>query len=107
MYCHIHSSHLWSMGLSIPGLCLIHWVIGILLSACVTYIGTPPRIDKRTVNFSPLEVQHGDDPPIPFSFLNEEKGLQVAAHNNAAPIQTELIATVAVLHILHAAIPAV
>ncbi|SHG06552.1 tRNA uridine-5-carboxymethylaminomethyl(34) synthesis enzyme MnmG [Vibrio gazogenes] len=31
--------------------------------------GTPPRIDARTVDFSQLAVQHGDDPTPIFSFL--------------------------------------
>lgn len=31
--------------------------------------GTPPRIDGRSVDFSKLEVQHGDDPRPPFSFI--------------------------------------
>jgi tRNA uridine 5-carboxymethylaminomethyl modification enzyme len=30
--------------------------------------GTCPRLDARTIDFSRLQVQHGDDPPIPFSF---------------------------------------
>ncbi|MBC7963477.1 MAG: tRNA uridine-5-carboxymethylaminomethyl(34) synthesis enzyme MnmG [Steroidobacteraceae bacterium] len=30
--------------------------------------GTPARLDSRTIDFSKLETQHGDDPPIPFSF---------------------------------------
>jgi len=30
--------------------------------------GTTPRLDGRTIDFSGLEAQHGDDPPIPFSF---------------------------------------
>lgn len=33
--------------------------------------GTPPRLDKKTINFGVLEAQEGDDPPIPFSYLNE------------------------------------
>jgi len=33
--------------------------------------GTPPRIDKRTVNWDVLETQYGDDPPTPFSYLND------------------------------------
>lgn len=32
--------------------------------------GTPPRIDSRSVDYSKVEVQPGDDPPIPFSFSN-------------------------------------
>ena len=31
--------------------------------------GTPPRIDARSVDFSGLEVQHGDNPAPVFSFL--------------------------------------
>ncbi|WP_104398611.1 tRNA uridine-5-carboxymethylaminomethyl(34) synthesis enzyme MnmG [Vibrio penaeicida] len=31
--------------------------------------GTPPRIDARTVDFSELDVQHGDDPTPIFSFM--------------------------------------
>ena len=31
--------------------------------------GTPPRLDGRTVDWTGLEVQHGDDPPEPFSAL--------------------------------------
>jgi len=34
--------------------------------------GTPPRIDGRTIDFTALEVQHGDADPIPvFSFLGD------------------------------------
>lgn len=34
---------------------------------------TPPRVDKRTVNFSKTEVQYGDEKPLSFSFWDEEK----------------------------------
>ena len=40
-------------------------------------IGTPPRLDARTINTSFLQEQEGDDPPVPFSFLNEVKGIKV------------------------------
>jgi tRNA uridine 5-carboxymethylaminomethyl modification enzyme len=33
--------------------------------------GTPPRLDGATVDWAALEVQNGDDPPSPFSFLTE------------------------------------
>jgi tRNA uridine 5-carboxymethylaminomethyl modification enzyme len=31
--------------------------------------GTPPRLDGRSIDYSALQVQHGDNPPMPFSFL--------------------------------------
>ncbi len=32
--------------------------------------GTPPRLDGRTINWTGLTVQRGDDPPKPFSFMS-------------------------------------
>ena len=43
--------------------------------------GTPPRLDGRTIDWSGLEVQPGDDPPTPFSFLTGRIGVpQVPCH---------------------------
>ncbi|MEX0905537.1 MAG: tRNA uridine-5-carboxymethylaminomethyl(34) synthesis enzyme MnmG [Balneolaceae bacterium] len=33
--------------------------------------GTPPRIDGRSVDYSKLEVQYGDENPGPFSFMTD------------------------------------
>jgi len=33
--------------------------------------GTPPRLDRRTIDWAGLEMQHGDDDPEPFSFLTD------------------------------------
>src|SRR3546814_11479195 len=33
--------------------------------------GTPPRLDGRTIDWAALEVQPGDDPPLPFSYLTD------------------------------------
>ena len=38
--------------------------------------GTCPRLDGRTINFSPLQEQWGDHPPKPFSFSNRTVPLQ-------------------------------
>ena len=40
-------------------------------------LGTPPRLDKNSIDFSELEKHDGDNPPEPFSFLNERVWLQV------------------------------
>ena len=43
--------------------------------------GTPPRLDGRTIDRQGLEVQHGDDPPVPFSYLTDRIITpQVACH---------------------------
>ena len=33
--------------------------------------GTPARLDGRSIDFSRLEPQYGDEPPLPFSFATE------------------------------------
>ena len=33
--------------------------------------GTPPRVNAQTVDFSEMEIQPGDDEPLPFSFTTE------------------------------------
>lgn len=35
--------------------------------------GTPPRIDGRSLDYSKMEVQHGDENPNKFSYLNSEQ----------------------------------
>jgi tRNA uridine 5-carboxymethylaminomethyl modification enzyme len=38
--------------------------------------GTPPRLDKRTIDFSKLQIQPGDEPPTPFSYLNDRPAVE-------------------------------
>lgn len=38
--------------------------------------GTPPRIKASTINFAILDKHYGDDPPVPFSFLNNKVWLK-------------------------------
>lgn len=35
-----------------------------------TCLGTPARLDGRTINYEGLLVQEGDNPPSPFSYLH-------------------------------------
>ena len=30
--------------------------------------GTPPRLDRRSIDFTRFDIERGDDPPVPFSF---------------------------------------
>ena len=41
--------------------------------------GTPPRVNRRSVDFSALEVQHGDEAITPFSFDTPEGALENSA----------------------------
>jgi tRNA uridine 5-carboxymethylaminomethyl modification enzyme len=43
--------------------------------------GTPPRLHRRSIDFSRFEEQHGDDDVVPFSFVSTERPRnQVACH---------------------------
>jgi len=44
--------------------------IGLELSRFKT--GTPPRLDPATIDFNSLEIQYGDDDPVPFSYMTEK-----------------------------------
>ena len=55
-----------------PALGLSERLYGLGLRMGRLKTGTPPRLDGRTVNWNGLQVQHGDDPPQPFSFLTEK-----------------------------------
>ena len=42
--------------------------------------GTPPRLDRKTINFDALEIQPGEDTPAPFSYLNHTVSVQEQLH---------------------------
>ena len=43
--------------------------------------GTPPRLHRRSIDFSRFEVERGDDPPQPFSFTTDSiEREQIACH---------------------------
>ena len=62
--------HTYSAGRSgeIPAIRLAASVRGIGFRMGRLKTGTPPRLDARTIDFSNMERQPGDDPPVPFSF---------------------------------------
>ena len=35
--------------------------------------GTPARVNKRSIDFTDLEVQNGDENPVPMSFMTRGK----------------------------------
>lgn len=45
--------------------------------------GTPPRLDRKSIDFAQLERQPGDEPPTPFSYLNDKVAVenQLACHS--------------------------
>ena len=54
--------------------------------------GTPPRLDGTTIDWSGLEAQKGDDPPVPFSFLTERiETPQVDCHITATTVATHAL----------------
>ena len=55
-----------------PALGLSERLYGLGLRMGRLKTGTPPRLDGRTINWDGLQVQHGDAPPRPFSFLTEK-----------------------------------
>lgn len=51
--------------------------------------GTPPRLDRDTIDFSVMELQPGDDPPPPFSYRTNRIPLpQVPCHLTYTNTQT-------------------
>jgi tRNA uridine 5-carboxymethylaminomethyl modification enzyme len=56
-------------GVEAPSIGLSQTLYGLKLNMGRLKTGTPPRLDGRTIDWAALEMQQGDAPPQPFSFL--------------------------------------
>ena len=56
-------------GVEAPAIGLSKTLYGFGLAMGRLKTGTPPRLDGRTIDWASLEMQPGDEPPVPFSFL--------------------------------------
>ncbi|OAI45050.1 tRNA uridine 5-carboxymethylaminomethyl modification protein [Rhizomicrobium sp. SCGC AG-212-E05] len=59
-------------GVEAPSIGLSRTLYGFGLAMGRLKTGTPPRLDGRTIDWAALEMQQGDDPPLPFSFLTRK-----------------------------------
>jgi tRNA uridine 5-carboxymethylaminomethyl modification enzyme len=72
------------------GLALTFERLGLPLARLKT--GTPPRLDGRTIDWADLEVQPGDDPPEPLSWMTERiTNRQVTCGITATTAETHAI----------------
>jgi tRNA uridine 5-carboxymethylaminomethyl modification enzyme len=79
-------------GVEPPSLGLSKTLYGLGLNMGRLKTGTPPRLDGRTINWGALEMQQGDDPPSPFSFLTRKVTTpQIACGITRTTLQTHEI----------------
>ena len=75
-----------------PAIALSRRLYGLGLRMGRLKTGTPARLDGRTIDYSALEAQPGDEPPVPFSFLSERiETPQIACHITATTRETHAI----------------
>jgi len=72
-----------------PSIGLSETLMGFGLAMGRLKTGTPPRLDGKTIPLADLEVQLGDDPPSPFSFLTKTISTpQTVCHITRTTLQT-------------------
>jgi tRNA uridine 5-carboxymethylaminomethyl modification enzyme len=77
-----------------PAIALGNRLYGLGLRMGRLKTGTPARLDGRTIDYSRLDAQPGDEPPVPFSFLSERiETPQIACHITATTRETHAIIT--------------
>ena len=57
-----------------PAMALAETIAGLGFRVGRLKTGTPPRLDGKTIDRAGLDVQHGDSPPRPFSWLTDSIG---------------------------------
>jgi tRNA uridine 5-carboxymethylaminomethyl modification enzyme len=75
-----------------PSIGLADRLYGVGLAMGRLKTGTPPRLDGRTIAWDRLEMQPGDEPPTPFSFLTQRiDRAQVSCGITATTAETHAI----------------
>lgn len=75
-----------------PAIALSDTLMGLGFSLGRLKTGTPARLDGKTINWGILESQEADDPPVPFSFLNNKITVpQIACHITHTTLETHKI----------------
>jgi tRNA uridine 5-carboxymethylaminomethyl modification enzyme len=80
-------------GVEAPSIGLSKTLYGFGLNMGRLKTGTPPRLDGRTIDWAALEMQQGDEPPVPFSFLTR----QITTPQIACGITRTTLATHAII----------
>lgn len=53
--------------------------------------GTPARVDKRSIDFSKMEEQFGDENIVPFSFSNKKEDIEKSRYHAGLHIPTKIL----------------
>ena len=79
-------------GVEAPSIGLSRTLYGFGLKMGRLKTGTPPRLDGRTIDWASLEMQQGDEPPSPFSFLTTKITTpQIACGITRTTLQTHAV----------------
>ena len=65
--------------------------------------GTPPRLAGKTIDYSVCSSQKGDNPPVPFSFMNDRVWIEVLIVSHILALLDMLIFYIIYFYILYSA----
>ena len=89
---HAHGTGLSVATVEDPSIGLSKTLYGLGLRMGRLKTGTPPRLDGKSINWSSLQQQDGDDPPTPFSFMTHRiETPQIACYITRTTPQTHAI----------------